>query len=129
VLRKCHGFGAMAMIGALIMIGALTKLGGIAYDNFVTVFSTMGAFGAMGLEGSVQLGYCRKLDAVEDPEENRTPCERLVAEMYELYTAIKVARHWKTTRLSTRLRPVYRCWLVSGPHRCVRRIQATSALC
>jgi acetyl/propionyl-CoA carboxylase alpha subunit/acetyl-CoA carboxylase carboxyltransferase component len=79
VLRKGYGLGAQAM------------LGGGFHDSFFTVSWPTGEFGGMGLEGAVQLGYRRELEAEPDPEAKQALFDRLLAEFYEKGKAISVA--------------------------------------
>ena len=79
VLRKAYGLGAMAMTG-----------GGFS-EPICTAAWPKGEFGPMGLEGAVQLGFRKELDAVTDPAERDALFEKLVAEMYEKGSALEVA--------------------------------------
>jgi len=79
VLRKAYGLGAIALAG-----GSLVK-------PVYTVAWPTGEFGAMGLEGAVQLGYRKELDAVEDPRERQVLFEKLLRRMYELGKATESA--------------------------------------
>lgn len=79
VLRKGYGIGAQAMAG-----------GSFAAPVFVIAWPT-GEFGAMGLEGAVQLGYRRELEAEPDPDARQALFDRLVAQSYEQGQALNVA--------------------------------------
>ena len=79
VLRKGYGLGAMAMAGGDLHAPALT----VAWPT--------GEFGGMGLEGAVQLGYRKELDALEDPDARRARYDELVATYYERGKALSVA--------------------------------------
>ena len=79
VLRKGYGIGAQAMAG-----------GSFAAPAFVISWPT-GEFGAMGLEGAVELGYRKELDATGSPEEKQALFDKLVAQFYERGQAMNVA--------------------------------------
>ncbi|WP_433026815.1 carboxyl transferase domain-containing protein [Actinomycetospora sp. CA-053990] len=79
VLRKGYGLGAMAMAGGDLKAPALT----VAWPT--------GEFGGMGLEGAVQLGYRKELDAIDDPDARRERYDELVATYYERGKALSVA--------------------------------------
>ena len=70
VLRKAYGLGAMAMAA-----------GGL-HAPVATASWPSGEFGAMGLEGAVELGYRKELDAIEAGDERdalrRAPRRRAV---------------------------------------------------
>ena len=78
-LRKGYGLGAMAMAG-----------GGFRSANFTISWPT-GEFGPMGLEGAIQLGFKKELEAVPDGPERRALYERLVAQAYERGHALSTA--------------------------------------
>ncbi len=79
VLRKGYGIGAQAMAG-----------GSFAAPAFVISWPT-GEFGAMGLEGAVELGYKKELEAESSAEAKQALFDRLVAKSYELGQAMNVA--------------------------------------
>ncbi len=79
VLRKCYGLGAQSMGG-----------GSTKAPAFAVSWPT-GEFGGMGLEGAVQLGYRKELEAVEDPVEREELYRKLVADMYEVGKATNTA--------------------------------------
>ncbi|MBO0729381.1 MAG: ATP-grasp domain-containing protein, partial [Acidimicrobiaceae bacterium] len=79
VLRKGYGLGAQAMAG-----------GSFKSPLFVVSWPT-GEFGGMGLEGAVQLGYRKELDAIDDPAARRERYDELVARMYERGKALNTA--------------------------------------
>jgi acetyl-CoA carboxylase carboxyltransferase component len=81
VLRKGYGLGAQAMAG-----------GGFKAPLFVVGWPTS-EFGAMGLEGAVQLGLRRELDAIEDPGERQRVYEAAVAAAYERGQGINMAAY------------------------------------
>lgn len=81
VLRKGYGLGAMAMAG-----------GSLAAPVYCAAWPT-GEFGAMGLEGAVQLGYRKELEAVEDPSERKALFDKLLKQMYDAGKATEAASH------------------------------------
>src|SRR4051812_16267613 len=83
VLRKGYGLGAQSMAG-----------GSFRAPVFTVAWPT-GEFGGMGLEGAVQLGYRRKLDAIEDPDARQVEFERLVARSYEAGKALNTATYFE----------------------------------
>ncbi|MFC3614330.1 carboxyl transferase domain-containing protein [Lutimaribacter marinistellae] len=78
-LRKGYGIGAQAMAG-----------GSFARPTFTLSWPT-GEFGAMGLEGGVQLGYKKELEAEPDADARQALYDRLVAEAYAQGGALNVA--------------------------------------
>ena len=80
-LRKAYGLGAMAMVG------------GSFYEPIYSASWPTGEFGGMGLEGAVQLGFKKELDAVKDPKERENLFDQLVASAYEKGKAIEAAAH------------------------------------
>lgn len=101
-LRKCYGLGAMAMAG-----------GGWHASNFTVAWPT-GEYGPMGLEGAIQLGFKKELEAVPDGPERRALYDRLVAQMYERGHAMNVAGN---VEIDAVIDPAdTRKWLVSGLH-------------
>ncbi len=83
VLRKGYGLGAQAMAG-----------GSFKAPLFCVAWPT-GEFGGMGLEGAVQLGYRRELDAIEDPAERERVFAEMVERMYEHGQALNAASHFE----------------------------------
>ncbi len=71
ILRKAYGLGAMAMAGGSFKIPVLT----CAWPT--------GETGPMGLEGAVQLGFRKELDAEQDPQAREALFNELVEAMYE----------------------------------------------
>jgi acetyl-CoA carboxylase carboxyltransferase component len=66
----------------------------------------------MGLEGAVELGFRKELEAVADPTERRALYERLVAQMYEKGKGISVAQ---TFEVDAVIDPAEtRQWLLRG---------------
>jgi acetyl-CoA carboxylase carboxyltransferase component len=101
-LRKCYGLGAMAMAG-----------GGWRTSAFTVSWPT-GEYGPMGLEGAIQLGFKKELEAVPDGPERRALYDKLVAQMYERGHSINVAAN---TEIDAVIDPAdTRKWLISGLH-------------
>ncbi|GMR01715.1 MAG: hypothetical protein BMS9Abin20_0034 [Acidimicrobiia bacterium] len=110
VTRRGYGLGAMAMTG-----------GGFK-DSVFTVVWPSATIGPMGLEGAVQLGYRRELEAIGDEKERQRRYDELVAAAYENGKALNAAtwfdidevidpadtRGWVATFL--RARPDHRRW-------------------
>ncbi len=83
VTRKGYGLGAQAMAG-----------GSFRRPLFTVAWPT-GEFGGMNLEGAVQLGFRRELDAIEDPAEREAAYQSLVARAYEHGKALNLASHFE----------------------------------
>ena len=83
VTRKGYGLGAQAMAG-----------GSFRRPLFTVAWPT-GEFGGMNLEGAVQLGFRRELDAIEDPAEREAAYQALVARAYEHGKALNLASHFE----------------------------------
>lgn len=83
VLRKGYGLGAQAMAG------------GSFWAPLLTVAWPTGELGGMGLEGAVQLGFRRELEAIADPAERQAAFEQMVARAYEHGKALNVAAHFE----------------------------------
>jgi acetyl-CoA carboxylase carboxyltransferase component len=83
VLRKAYGLGAQAMAAGSFRSPALI----VAWPT--------GEMGGMGLEGAVQLGFRRELDAEADPESRQALYERLVAAAYRNGKALKAATQFE----------------------------------
>lgn len=99
-LRKCYGLGAMAMAG-----------GGLHGSHFTVAWPT-GEYGPMGLEGAIQLGFKKELEAVPDGPERKALYDQLVAQMYARGHAMSVAAH---AEIDAVIDPAdTRKWLVSG---------------
>ncbi|MGE6696717.1 carboxyl transferase domain-containing protein [Hyphomonas sp. NPDC076900] len=78
-LRKGYGIGSQAMAG-----------GSFAAPLFSIAWPT-GEFGAMGLEGSVELGYKKELDAEPNFAARQILVDKLVQKAYEAGSALNVA--------------------------------------
>jgi len=83
ILRKAYGLGAQAMAG-----------GSFRRPIFTVAWPT-GELGGMGLEGAVQLGFRRELEAIEDPVARRQAYEAMVERAYEHGKALNVAAHFE----------------------------------
>jgi acetyl-CoA carboxylase carboxyltransferase component len=79
VLRKAYGLGAQAMAG------------GHFHAPFFSVAWPTGEFGAMGLEGAVELGFRKELEAFTDDAEKAAFFQEKLAEYYEHGRALTVA--------------------------------------
>ena len=83
ITRKGYGLGAQAMAG-----------GGFRQPLFTVAWPT-GEVGGMGLEGAVQLGYRKELEAIDDPDERNAKYEELVERMYDHGKAVSAASHFE----------------------------------
>ena len=83
ILRKGYGLGAQAMAGGSFRVPALT----VAWPT--------GEIGGMGLEGAVQLGFRKELEAEADPGARQDLYERLVAAAYRNGKALNAATHFE----------------------------------
>ncbi|MEL6972439.1 MAG: carboxyl transferase domain-containing protein [Bacteroidota bacterium] len=79
VLRKAYGLGAMAMAG------------GSFHNSFLSIAWPTAEFGAMGLEGAVQLGFRKELEAATSEEEREALYQKLVKAAYRKGQAIAAA--------------------------------------
>ena len=61
----------------------------------LTVAWPTGEIGGMGLEGAVQLGFRKELEAEPDPAARQALYERLVAAAYRNGKAIRAATHFE----------------------------------
>jgi acetyl-CoA carboxylase carboxyltransferase component len=68
--------------------------GGFKSPLFVVAWPT-GEFGGMGLEGAVELGYRRELEAIADPVARRARYDDLVARMYQKGKALSAATYFE----------------------------------
>jgi acetyl-CoA carboxylase carboxyltransferase component len=83
ILRKGYGLGAQSMAG------------GSFRSPIFTVAWPTGELGGMGLEGAVQLGFRRELDAIADPVEREAAFAAMVARAYEHGKALNVATYFE----------------------------------
>jgi len=79
VLRKAYGLGAMAMAG-----GSLSR-------PLLTIAWPQGEFGAMGLEGAVQLGFKKELEAENDAGKRKELFDDLLEKLYAQGRATEAA--------------------------------------
>ncbi|NLB17323.1 MAG: biotin carboxylase, partial [Syntrophomonadaceae bacterium] len=100
VTRRGYGLGAMAM-----------AKGGFHEPAFTTAWPT-GEFGAMGLEGAVQAGFKRELEAQEDPEKREALFNKLLDQMYDRGKAVNMAAYLE---IDSVIDPVdTRKWIMKG---------------
>jgi acetyl-CoA carboxylase carboxyltransferase component len=83
ILRKGYGLGAQAMAGGSFRVPELT----VAWPT--------GEIGGMGLEGAVQLGFRKELEAEPDPVARQALFDRLVAAAYRNGKALNAATHFE----------------------------------
>jgi len=83
VLRKSYGLGAQAMMG------------GSTRAPLVCLAWPTGEFGGMGLEGAVQLGYRKELEACTDDETRDELYRKLVDQLYEYGKALSIAEYFE----------------------------------
>ncbi|MCZ6894357.1 MAG: hypothetical protein O7H40_09965 [Gammaproteobacteria bacterium] len=112
IVRKGYGLGAQAMAG------------GSFHQPFFTIAWPTAEMGPMGLEGAVQLGFRKELEAAPDEESRRRLSEELVARMYEKGKAVSVASNFEIDAVIDPLET--RSWLLrglrsAGPRRGPRR--------
>ncbi len=79
VIRKGYGLGAQAMAG------------GSFHQPFATLAWPTAEMGPMGLEGAVELGFRKELEATADDASRRALFEQLVGRMYDKGKAVSVA--------------------------------------
>ena len=78
-LRKGYGLGAQAMVG------------GSFHRPFLMLAWPTAEFGPMGLEGAVNLGFRKELEAQTDPVARQALFDQLLAKMYQAGKAVNVA--------------------------------------
>ncbi len=81
VTRKGYGLGAQAMAG------------GSFHRPLLAVAWPTGEFGPMGLEGAVNLGFRKELEAETDPAAKQALFDKLLARMYAQGKAVAVASY------------------------------------
>ncbi len=79
VLRKGYGLGAQAMCG------------GSTHQSFFTIAWPTAEMGPMGLEGAVELGFRKELEATPDAASRKALFDELVAHMYTKGKGVSVA--------------------------------------
>jgi acetyl-CoA carboxylase carboxyltransferase component len=100
LLRKGYGLGAQSMAGGSFLA------------PFFTVAWPTGEIGGMGLEGAVNLGFRKQLDAIADPRERDALFEKLVGRMFERGKALEAA---SLLELDAVIDPMQtRAWLLRG---------------
>jgi len=107
VLRKGYGLGAQAMAG-----------GGL-HEPFFTVGWPTSEFGPMGLEGAVELGFRKELDAASSEggeTARRALFERLVGQMYDKGKGVSVAQAFEVDAVIDPAET--RQWLLRGLRSC-----------
>ncbi|EEB83560.1 acetyl-CoA carboxylase family protein [Roseobacter sp. GAI101] len=106
-LRKGYGIGAQAMAA-----------GSLGEPAFSLAWPT-GEFGPMGLEGAVQLGYRKELEAETDPAKREALYDRLVNGLYERGSAMNVA---STHEIDAVIDPAdTRGWIAKGMRMAARK--------
>lgn len=83
IVRKAYGLGAQAMAG------------GSLHQPFFTIAWPTAELGPMGLEGAVELGFRKELEAEPDAEARKVLFEQLLARMYEKGKAVSVASNFE----------------------------------
>ena len=112
VTRKGYGLGAQAMAG------------GSFHRPLLAVAWPTGEFGPMGLEGAVQLGFRKELEAETNPIAKQALFDKLLARMYAQGKAVSVASYLEVDAV---IDPVdTRTWLLralrtAGPRRRAQR--------
>ena len=79
VLRKGYGLGAQAMCG------------GSTHQTFFTIAWPTAEMGPMGLEGAVELGFRKELEATADASSRKALFDQLVGHMYQKGKGVSVA--------------------------------------
>ncbi len=79
VVRKGYGLGAQAMAG------------GSFHEPFFTIAWPTAEMGPMGLEGAVELGFRKELEAAPDPAARKMLYDKLLGSMYDKGKAVSVA--------------------------------------
>jgi len=113
VIRRAYGLGAIALAG-----GSLRR-------PVYTAAWPSGEFGAMGLEGAVQLGYRKELDAIEDEVARKALFQELLERMYQLGRATESASFLEIDAvidpIDTRTTILRALAAASGPRRAATR--------
>jgi acetyl-CoA carboxylase carboxyltransferase component len=100
ILRKGYGLGAQAMCG------------GSTQQAFFTVGWPTAELGPMGLEGAVELGFRKELEATTSTQERHALFQQLVGRMYEKGKAVSVASAFEIDAV---IDPIdTRAWLLRG---------------
>ena len=83
IVRKGYGLGAQAMAG------------GSLHQPFFTIAWPTAELGPMGLEGAVELGFRKELEAEPDAQARKALFDQLLARMYEKGKAVSVASNFE----------------------------------
>ncbi len=100
IVRKGYGLGAQAMAG------------GSFHQPFFTIAWPTAEMGPMGLEGAVELGFSKELEAAPNAHERNSLYEQLLARMYEKGKAVSVATAFEVDAVIDPAET--RAWLVRG---------------
>lgn len=100
IVRKAYGLGAQAMAG------------GSLHEPFFTIAWPTAELGPMGLEGAVELGFRKELDAAATPAARDALYRQLVAHMYEKGKAVSVATAFEIDAVIDPAET--RAWLLRG---------------
>ena len=100
VLRKGYGLGAQAMCG------------GSTHQSFFTIAWPTAEMGPMGLEGAVELGFRKELEATSDAASRKALFDELVAHMYVKGKGVSVASVFEIDAVIDPLDT--RSWLLRG---------------
>ena len=107
ITRKGYGLGAQAMAG-----------GGF-HQPFFTIAWPTAEMGPMGLEGAVELGFRKELEAAGGEEKRAAVYEELLARMYEKGKAVSVATAFEIDAVIDPAET--RTWLLRGRRSAGRR--------
>lgn len=107
VLRKGYGLGAQAMAG------------GSFHQPFYVIAWPTAEFGPMGLEGAVELGFRKELEAAPNPEARKILYDDLLGQMYTKGKGISVAQAFEIDAVIDPAET--RSWLVRGRQAAGRR--------
>ena len=83
ILRKAYGLGALSMLN-----------GNTRASDFVISWPT-GECGGMNVEGAIQLGFRKEMEAIEDEDERRAFYNKRVAEAYAFGKAVNAAAQFE----------------------------------
>lgn len=109
IVRKGYGLGAQAMAG------------GSFHQPFFTIAWPTAEMGPMGLEGAVELGFSKELEAAPNAHERNSLYEQLLARMYEKGKAVSVATAFEIDAVIDPAET--RAWLVRGRRSAGKRTQ------
>jgi len=100
IVRKGYGLGAQAMAG------------GSFHEPFFTIAWPTAELGPMGLEGAVELGFSKELEAAANENERKALYDKLVAGMYDKGKAVSVATAFEIDAVIDPAET--RAWLLRG---------------